>query len=776
MNFADCFIESIEKQTPSSESLEFLAKFMEENPMEYLTNLFSLINSEETSDKIKINAIKSITVPVGLFKRGSVRDSPEFDNLIDQIYTTLEPFLQRNDNIGKTCRESLIACFKAAYNLKLESFLGKIFQTFNENTDLPIMLSIILDIIKNTYSVLPDSSIEFFYNILQKHNDENIIKICLEILCHTEYKFNSVNNENDSLLIEIIRNFVKTNPKEISLIINKFGKRTLSEAIPDIFQLVSELFFEDKFYLPYIRVMMNFKEELYTQLDIEEIYRRILPTLLEEYDFDGFTHPVMINHDYFYPFTYEGFEILSGIENTDGIMIFKVDDPKIAEGKKIMFNHAAVAIVEAINSDTLEGFICGGNAYISLLRMDAALMNSIIPFESILEKIPFGREIKLDEILIEIQSICIGKSLCEPTEEIINNYFEMFTSENEDYRGIAAEAISNICSMKNENVLNIVWEFFTNLLGNNENTTEFNISILDVMKSVSAYLPQSFCLSISGDIISFAETIISSNENGIYISKVLGIIGNITKIIGKESIEFAQKSIDFANNLLEDYEDDCMFIFSTVIEVFGQECGDIIQRCFPFIKSKLEDIDNVARDSVVVKLTLNIVESIDDEELLFDIAQFIVEILTGLRGELAIMIPIELSSVILELFKKIPQRFSELIPKFNLPYFDHVDSNLVTIFYYTLEYCKYNKCAIHELTTSVMFVLISERISSEEKNNVLNTLLEFVEQSNLEVKPSLCKKDYDYLIKHFPNDAERVKNCFDASVRTHAFHVVAIRH
>lgn len=35
------------------------------------------------------------------------------------------------------------------------------------------------------------------------------------------------------------------------------------------------------------------------------------------------------------------------------------------------------------------------------------------------------------------------------------------------------------------------------------------------------------------------------------------------------------------------------------------------------------------------------------------------------------------------------------------------------------------------------------------------------QQSNLEVKPSMHQYDYEYLLEHFPNDVERVKNCFD---------------
>ncbi|EAX91215.1 hypothetical protein TVAG_066200 [Trichomonas vaginalis G3] len=96
MNFSDYFINTIENQAPSNESLELLAKFMNDDPLEYASNLLSIAINGDFEDKIKINAIKALPAPIRLINSKNLPLNTEF-NIYEQIYITLEPHLHRND-------------------------------------------------------------------------------------------------------------------------------------------------------------------------------------------------------------------------------------------------------------------------------------------------------------------------------------------------------------------------------------------------------------------------------------------------------------------------------------------------------------------------------------------------------------------------------------------------------------------------------------------------------------------------------------------------------
>ncbi|EAY05090.1 hypothetical protein TVAG_108240 [Trichomonas vaginalis G3] len=165
MNFTDCFIATVENQAPSMESLEFLAKFKEENPSEYVLNLISLINNKDISYKVRIGAIKSLSIPIKSSRRiGS--NEPGFEEERNQIYMTLEPYLQQNDEFDKACRSSLTNCLINVSEGYFRAFISNFVQKFHENTNVPLMLGIILDVFNLSSYILPVSCIEIFYNII----------------------------------------------------------------------------------------------------------------------------------------------------------------------------------------------------------------------------------------------------------------------------------------------------------------------------------------------------------------------------------------------------------------------------------------------------------------------------------------------------------------------------------------------------------------------------------------------------------------------------------
>ncbi|EAY05088.1 hypothetical protein TVAG_108220 [Trichomonas vaginalis G3] len=78
-------------------------------------------------------------------------------------------------------------------------------------------------------------------------------------------------------------------------------------------------------------------------------------------------------------------------------------------------------------------------------------------------------------------------------------------------------------------------------------------------------------------------------------------------------------------------------------------------------------------------------------------------------------------------------------------------------FYYNLEVRKitgYYPTVFHWARAA----FASDKISNEEKQNILNALLEFEEQC----QPANCydKSQIQSIIERFPNDAERIRNCY----------------
>ncbi|EAY05089.1 hypothetical protein TVAG_108230 [Trichomonas vaginalis G3] len=380
--------------------------------------------------------------------------------------------------------------------------------------------------------------------------------------------------------------------------------------------MISELFYESEIYNQYLRVLINFQDTFYKHVNLEDICRRILPELLNE-------NTDSLNDSLLCKFIRGGLKSkLSESFKFDVVVTNEVKQQKM-ETKSNIFSSIAGVINEALSSDTFEGVICAGKAYICLLIIDISLANELLNCEQVLEKIPLGENEKLDEIFIVMESKCIGSSLLQPTEEFVNFILQMLLSDNQNNQAIAESAINDLFCLQNQELHSIIWEYLMNCFNNDENTPDFNLFILDLMLANAFRLEQSICEAIFPEIISLIETLTNSSEVQLYISRLLGILAMLGKILGNDFEEFTQKALEITSLYIEDYEDDCLFTFNIIIQAFNQITPEILNCCYILIKQRLEK-PNTILPSSIVKLT-------DDEEFLVEFAKLILQTVESLQ-------------------------------------------------------------------------------------------------------------------------------------------------
>lgn len=449
---------------------------------------------------------------------------------------------------------------------------------------------------------------------------------------------------------------------------------------------------------------------------------------------------------------------------------------KYNEISQQLFSQLMNIILEFLNSGTKEGIVCGINAYLILYNFNQQVTNEIFSSENLLSYFP-----DLDKDFMILYSKTIS-NIDLMDEEHLNQILKMAYSEDKDIRNAGCSAIEKLVSKKNEDLTIEIWKNLSSFECENE---EIVIDIMETMVDISKNINSEISLALIPDLFKTTTNLFENQPESMIFSKFIGILGNFMKNAGKQIVEYAEDIINFAASIIDDYEEDSLFIFDCIIEIFGEESGNIIEMCADFVIKKLQGNDSIMFTLNLVNLIYSIVKNLNNEEKLIEIWMSIIPfykgISKGMNSDFKIADKIEL--ILAEIFSKCPERSKELLAQAEISASYHFSGSyndfkkMAKLFSFQMNYLMYrfineqndkvrDEIRRKHLTfgpiNDIYFIITSDELNNDEKSAVFNDFLNFSETVRGEKKFIIDRNCFEQFTSSFPDLIERINNTFQA--------------
>ena len=581
MDFPACF-RSIQTHDENFEQAQAaLIELKDSDPIQYITNLLEIVNSDSYDGDFRLNAIKNLTYPIrpkydsrrDYFKIAKT-DLPE--EIIDGVVTTLIPFLEFPESVANPTADIIEYYGSVSKSDQASNIIAKFLEIIDTKEDLtPELLKMYIKIIKNTYKhmfISFDQKIVLIKKLLEEKGDmdEKFTKILLKLYSRSQIFL----EEEAPCALEIAVHFAENFPKQSFNIINMI-KGKIPEIAPDfsetLFSIISagpkyEIFFR---LIPFPEVQdykfwVGEHESDYMQIAIsiiEESYEDELPKSHKEFEFG----------------------VNMFIENN--IFSKKQDSPFFQPLKEYVVEHMgetstpgkyAAAVINGI----LKESYAIGDLY-DVPQED--VISSLIGDEN--QRIHF-------EGLRLILNIISLKQL-ESIEEVLPVIIADYESEVQGVSRLAGEVISSICyNNQYPEIKNTIIEYLIQKHSEEEEIGKKQ-EIIDTLKDVVRCIPSEDAMELIGQFFPVIQGLLEEDISNPIISSYIGLLGSLIGAAKTQIAENVGELLEFSTQLYQNNrEDDSMYIIKELYSIFGEESEEILQAAREAIGGKIDEINN----------------------------------------------------------------------------------------------------------------------------------------------------------------------------------------
>ena len=666
MNLVDCITE-LSRPVQSEhfeEANQAMVQMKENNPFELLQGFCEIINSEiEVSMKEK--AIKMMTMVIGRLNTTYSlisRVPPEFTGL---AFETLFPLLQNNDNIANVSRQTLTLFLCACKDIQtVEEIFGKILENFS--AEVPdFYFEAIINLLGNC-EYLCVNNIHYAVHVInvirEKEMSDEMFKKTVNVvslLVPLKITEEEIQTEECQLIIEFFFYATERSPKStFELASHIFVDETFA-AFPDLSQRLLEFVCRDPAFIYCLKGVYNFYP--FTKQQLFELLGFIIQNIsIEEEE--------IVDNDKDFYFVTPFFDEPLKSKLIDDI--FRCYPSLISEIVPFITEHIqengtnekyAASILNYRADRTVDRLRKKEETKIFFsekLRETEELppLEELYPIDKaeILSFLTEDENPKVQRYGLFLQAGLVSEGRIEITEELIEQAFQLFYSEDQTIVDGGEMMLISIAKANNEEVntaiVSALWENVQSAETQEEVASLQRI--FQFLKRLTPFLTKTIANTLAEEVWGYCSAVFQEDSNAMQVGWCVGVLGGLVKIIGAENEAFITDLTGFVSALFEEEnEKDALFLITEICNTAGGNNQEILEFCVNYVIEHIPSAEDANALESLVKLTEAVINYIEDPELLDHIVVFMIEYLKVVKRSKFCTI-IMLSGIITKIFRK----------------------------------------------------------------------------------------------------------------------------
>lgn len=634
MNFYDAFVvmnDGMAKQEQIEEANKFLVLLLNDNPIQYLQNLIEIINNNEVPDKIRIGAIKSITVPLKV-KGTNFNRMFLPDDIIQMTINALGVYLTYPREVSEDAARAFECYIHSSLSDQVtkDSLLNLLTLVSPERSpeDNEMFLRLMRRCIKGRWWSFDCNDIIFpLINFLSMPNlTQKSISYILKCITQIYKQYYSIENEGMNMelptqIVDICWHFHEQFPKQSALLLSRVTETMqVVYRIPDF----SENCFQCLQKSPYFAMLyrgryMNETFAFFYDAHFNEILSIFFSIIQSDLEND--------------PSKSDAVEQWNRPAHICRYLLFEIFQMR----RDVVFEPFVQFITSHISEEST------GDKYIAAL-LNYVLYCEYFPTDADSPQYTVDQG-EVTNLLISdsnpyihveglnLLSNRIYNSQIELNEDIIKIIFDDYMNDLNIVSSAGFRCLSAVCSYApHELISSIIALMFDQLqyfdINAEEDVDESYVDDSDSSKSAIAkfkehladisklcrLIPEPVAVAFVPDMIG---QILNIDPNSIIYGQYIDILYELIKKSGNSMGQHLQTVIQILDSLLQSgREDDAFTLMSSLIETFGEQVGDIISVAVDKCLERIGSADNYENLSSIASLLANITQYIQDPDQL----------------------------------------------------------------------------------------------------------------------------------------------------------------
>ena len=617
-------------QNAVQEANAYLCAVLEENPTQFLLNLIEIINLDTIPPNIRLNAIKSLTIPIQK-QRSHLPEGTDLQAVLPPLFDTLHNLIplegdETSMKFSKSASDTFICFVNSLLMPDAIKIVNNLFERMQEGIT-PSYFKKLLFILSSIswHFFLPENIVQYamhlinFFQTLQ--GDQPDYDECAHFFLLTLqnilqcFEFQEAGEEFTGEILRIVWEYAKDFPSETSLILT-----SVIRGVPNLF--------------------VNHPE-------VVESYMEALQSSLAMY-------PLLDIWNYLYYHKSCEFFLKSQWDNVLGYCVALIEtdtsdevileDEEIGTSSKTICAKHIIEMILEMNAQECtpymlqyihehieeEGTPSKFLASIFSSTIAAKITDDVIYGEQTIELNPEERDQILFKMLedesprvlqqaVKEASKLINNKLLEPSEELLQYAFQLFSSDNNVVSEISTRLIGAIANSDLEGVREAVVGEMEEVIEQYEDPPKVAESLRTMTEIAQKMTPDSSAAMIER-ILTLSSTLLEEHFTDPTVSPCIGLLIQLILNAGQLAAPFLEPCVTFGAQLLErDFEDDGMALLSALLEIFGNASDDLVQIATDQVVMNFTAFTNELNLRALIQLAINTVQFIDNPEYLNNI-------------------------------------------------------------------------------------------------------------------------------------------------------------
>ena len=625
--FYDAFliISSTESQDPNviQEADSFLCTILEENPTQFLIYLLEIINNLNIPSNVRLNAIKSLTIPI---QKKKIPQNLDLQTILPQLLETLHRLIplegsEEASNFSKAASDTFVCYANSLPASCATVFINSLFEHIQEGISLSYfkkLLYIMSDISYYQYlNELKGQYVSTLFNFIQtlQGDDLEVDEITHFFLLTIgnilkSFDFQEAGEEFTGSVLNIVWQYAPDFPSETSLIFE-----SVVRGYPDLFvkhsevaQSYMEVLQTSLMMYPFLNIWNSLfyheSSEIFLRAQWENMLGYCIAIIEDDTSDEVIIEDEEANTTNKTVCAIRLIDMIISLNEQECIpvMLKYIHEHIDEQGtpSKFLSSIFAATIATAITDDILSG--------------NTEIQHNIEERDEILFKMLQDESPRvLQQAVREATGLINDKQLI-PTEELLEYAFQLFASENNIISDISTKLIAAIANSELEGVRESVMEMMESIIEAYQDVPKVAESLRTMTEIAKKTTPESAALMIER-LLELSQILLEEHFTDPTVSPCIGYLTQLIRNAGQLSADYLEPCIAFASQLLErDFEDDGMGLLSALLDIFGDASSDLIQIAIEQVEMNFGSFTNELHLRALIELATSTVAFIEDSD------------------------------------------------------------------------------------------------------------------------------------------------------------------